>query len=86
MPNNMKVAFDKTPGFSWMRVLPPAGVFSTPVISDNGNKPTINDTNNGQNTSGSYVYALRVNLNGTVHTTITRIGRATSTNPIIINK
>jgi hypothetical protein len=77
---------DPSPGFSWMGALPRAGLFSAPVISDNGKKLTINDTNNGQNTSGSYTYALRVNLNGTVYTTITRLGRATNTNPIIINK
>jgi hypothetical protein len=76
---------DPNPGFQWISA-PPAGVFSSPSRSPNGNQLTITDTNNSANTAGSWTYVLRVNVGGTVYSTKTISLTATTTNPVIINK
>jgi hypothetical protein len=76
---------DPNPGFQWISA-PPAGVFSSPSRSPNGNQLTITDTNNSANTAGSWTYVLRVNVGGTVYSTKTISLKATTTNPVIINK
>ena len=73
------------PGFEWINA-PPAGVFSSPSLSNNGNQLTITDTNNSASTAGSWTYMLHVNVGGTVYSTKTLSLAATTTNPIIINK
>jgi hypothetical protein len=76
---------DPAPGFAWISA-PPAGVFSSPSLSNNGNKLTITDTNNNANTAGSWTYMLRVNVGGTIYSTKTLSVAATDTNPWIRNK
>jgi len=76
---------DPNPGFQWISA-PPAGVFSSPSRSPNGNQLTITDTNNSANTAGSWTYVLRVNVGGTVYSIKTISLKATTTNPVIINK
>jgi hypothetical protein len=76
---------DPNPGFQWISA-PPAGVFSSLSRSPNGNQLTITDTNNSANTAGSWTYVLRVNVGGTVYSTKTISLKATTTNPVIINK
>jgi hypothetical protein len=61
---------DPSPGFEWIDA-PPAGIFSSPSRSPNGNQLTITDTNNNANTEGSWTYRLRVNVGGTVYSTNT---------------
>lgn len=76
---------DPYPGFAWVSA-PPAGIFSSPSRSPNGNQLTISDTNNSANTAGSFTYMLRVNVGGTVYSTKTLSLAATSTNPVIVNR
>ncbi len=76
---------DPNPGFAWISA-PPAGVFSSPTLSNNGNALTITDTNNNANTAGSWTYVLRVNVGGSVYSTKTLSIKATTTDPWIRNK
>ena len=76
---------DPNPGFAWISA-PPAGVFGTPSLSNNGNTLTITDNNTGSGTSGTWTYMLRVNVGGTVYSTKTLSIRATTTDPTIKNK
>ena len=76
---------DPNPGFEWITA-PPAGIFSDPSRSPNGNQLTISDTNNSSTTAGSWTYRLRVNVGGTVYSTKTLSLAATTTDPVINNK
>ena len=76
---------DPNPGFEWI-VAPPAGIFSAPSRSPNGNQLTISDTNNSATTAGSWTYRLRVSVGGTVYSTKTLSLAATTTDPVIKNK
>jgi len=76
---------DPNPGFEWISA-PPAGVFGSPSRSPNGNQLTISDLNNSADTAGSWTYMLRVNDGGTVYSTKTISLKATTTNPVIVNK
>ena len=74
------------PGFEWISA-PPSGVFGTPMVSQgSGNKLTITDLNTSAATQGNWTYILRVNVGGTVYSTKTTSLKATTTNPVIINK
>jgi hypothetical protein len=72
-------------GFSWNSA-PPAGVFGTPSLSNNGNQLSITDTNNSANTAGTWTYTLRITVDGTVYSSKTLSLAATDTNPWIKNK
>jgi hypothetical protein len=76
---------DPNPGFEWITA-PPAGIFSAPSRSPNGNQLTISDTNTGTGTTGSWTYRLRVNVGGTVYSSNALSLTATTTSPVIINK
>lgn len=76
---------DPAPGFAWISA-PPEGIFSPPSRSPNGNQLTISDVNNSSGTAGSWTYVLRVNVGGTVYSTKTISLKATTTNPVIVNK
>lgn len=75
------------PGFEWVSNPPPApGVFGQPQIGSNGNSLTVVDHHPDSNSNGTWIYRLRVLLDGTVYQTTSEIGiAATSKNPIIIN-
>jgi hypothetical protein len=76
---------DPQPGFAWISQ-PPAGVFGTPTLSNNGNQLSITDSNPGQASAGTWTYVLRVNVGGTVYSTKTLSITGTDTNPWIRNK
>ena len=76
---------DPNPGFSWVSA-PPSGIFGTPTLSNNGNTLTMTDLNNSASTAGTWTYILRVNVGGTVYTSLTTSITATNTNPTIVNK
>ncbi len=76
---------DPNPGFSWVSA-PPSGIFGTPTPSNNGNQLTMTDLNNSASTVGTWTYILRVNVGGTVYTSLTTSITATNTNPTIVNK
>ena len=77
---------DPDPGFSWVSNPAPT-CFSAATIGANGNSLSINDTHGSSSSNGSWIYMLRVNLNGTVYTTTASTGiTATTNNPIIINR
>ena len=76
---------DPNPGFSWVSA-PPSGIFGTPTLSNNGNQLTMTDLNNSASTVGTWTYILRVNVGGTVYTSLTTSIMATNTNPTIVNK
>ena len=81
------VAMDAVPpGFSWVGVNPPAGLFGTPCVGANGNSLSITDNHVDSSTNGEWVYILRVNYNGNVITTTSTLLTGTTTNPAIINK
>src|SRR4051812_4692003 len=61
---------DPNPGFAWVTA-PPAGVFGTPTLSNNGNQLSITDNNPGPSSAGTWTYVLRVNVGGTVYSTKT---------------
>ena len=74
------------PGFEWISA-PPSGIFGTPTVSQgSGNQLTLTDLNNSAGTQGDWTYILRVNVGGTVYSTKTTSLKATTTNPVIINK
>jgi hypothetical protein len=84
-PGSFVSLSDPNPGFEWISA-PPAGVFSDPSRSANGNQLTIADTNDSASSAGSWTYRLRVNVGGTVYSTTTLSLGATTTNPAIINR
>jgi hypothetical protein len=72
-------------GFHWVTVpAPPQTIFSTPVV--NGNQISINDTNTGTNTQGTWMYQLTALINGQPYSTQVQRLSATTNNPIIVNK
>ena len=77
---------DSAPGFQWTSA-PPDGIFGTPTVSQgSGNQLTLTDLNTGTSTQGSWTYILRINVGGTIYSTKTTSLKATTTNPVIINK
>lgn len=76
---------DPNPGFAWLSA-PPAGVFGTPSLSNNGNQLTVTDTNNSANSTGTWTYVLRVNVGGTVYSSGSISITGTDTTPWIKNK
>jgi hypothetical protein len=77
---------DSAPGFQWISA-PPDGIFGTPTVSQgSGNQLTLTDLNTGTSTQGSWTYILRINVGGTIYSTKTTSLKATTTNPVIINK
>jgi len=77
-------------GFQWEQE-PPAGIFETPEVKDNGKHLTMVDNHSATNNSGgTWVYKLRVVYKDDIYTTttdLTRLGSgATPKNPVIINK
>jgi len=74
------------PGFEWVPPVPGAGIFGTPQIGANGNSLDLVDNHTSEDSDGSWIYRLRVSLNGCVYTTTASTGiTSTSNNPIIIN-
>jgi hypothetical protein len=66
---------------------PPDGISGTPVVSQgSGNQLTITDLDNSTYTQGSWTYMLRVKVGGSVYSTKTLSLKATTTNPVIVNK
>lgn len=81
------VAMDATPpGFEWVGVNPPAGVFGTPQVGANGNSLSITDNHVDSTSNGTWIYMLRVDYNGSVISTTASMPSGTVTNPVIINK
>jgi hypothetical protein len=76
---------DPNPGFSWVGTPPADTIFSLPTLSANGNQLSIIDLNNSASTTGTWTYMLRVNVGGTVYTTISTLPYETDTNPTIKN-
>jgi hypothetical protein len=74
-----------TPGFQWVTA-PPSGIFSTPEVSSNGNQISINDTNSGPSTQGTWTYILTAVINGQTYSTQVQRLSLTTNNPIIVNK
>ena len=77
---------DPNPGFAWIGTAPPATVFGTPTLSANSNQLSIVDLNNSASTTGTWAYILRVNVGGTVYSTISTLPTGTTTNPTVVNK
>ena len=77
---------DPDPGFAWVGMAPPSGVFGSPTLGANGNQLTISDLNNSSSTSGSWTYILRVSVGGVVYQSKTTSLAATTSNPTIVNK
>lgn len=75
------------PGFEWVSSpAPAAGIFGTPQIGANGNSLDLVDNHTNDDSDGSWIYRLRVSLNGCVYATTASTGiTSTSNNPIIIN-
>lgn len=76
---------DPNPGFAWIGTQPPAGVFGTPSISPNGNQLSISDNNTSPASAGEWTYVMRVNVGGTVYSTIATLPQGTNTDPSIKN-
>lgn len=76
-----------SPGFEWVSDPPPAtGVFSQPQIGSNGNSLNVVDNHPNSHSTGTWIYRLRVLLDGTVYQTTSQVSiTSTSKNPIIIN-
>lgn len=76
-----------SPGFEWVSDPPPGtDIFGEPDIGANGNSLSIIDTHATSGSNGTWIYRLRVLLNGTVYQTTSSAGvTSTSNNPIIIN-
>jgi len=72
------------PGFAFTGTQPPRGVFTSPTV--NGNQFTLNDLNNGPNSTGTWTYKLCINVGGTVYTTINTSPTGATTNPSLKNK
>ncbi|HET9033474.1 MAG TPA: hypothetical protein VFN25_11275 [Dokdonella sp.] len=90
LSGNAKTGFfvplsDPEPGFSWFRTKPSEGIFSDMAIRGNGKKLTVNDTNDNASSKGEWTYVMRVNVGGTVYSTIAVATIATNTNPTIRN-
>ena len=75
------------PGFEWVSDPPPAaGIFDEPQIGANGNSLNLVDNHPSDSSKGTWIYRLRVVLDGTVYQTTASTGvTSTSNNPIIIN-
>jgi hypothetical protein len=81
------VAMDAAlPGFSWIGVEPPDGLFGTPQVQANGNSLSITDNHVDSSSNGQWIYMLRVNYGGSVISTTASMPGGTVTNPVIINK
>lgn len=79
-----------TSGFSWISNTappPPAGVFSTPLLSENGKKITITDNNTAASSAGSWIYKLVATVGDQTYSTTTspHIEASTAINPRIQN-
>lgn len=75
---------EKEPGFEWTGNPPTSGIFSGAAIGKDGNL-TINDLNDAARTVGEWFYILRVNVGGTIYSTITTLLHGTTKNPSIKN-
>ena len=77
---------DAEPGFDWIQQ-PPAGIFSQPTISANGNSLSIQDTHTDSSSNGSWIYVIRIVYQGKIYSTTFETGvGGTVNNPVIINK
>jgi hypothetical protein len=77
-----------SPGFEWVSDPPPsAGIFGEPEIGANGNSLDLVDTHSNGDSDGTWIYRLRVLLDGTVYQTTSSAGVSdVRNNPIIINQ
>lgn len=74
------------PGFEWIQK-PPAGVFSLPEVSANGNSLSIQDTHKDSTSDGTWIYLIRVEYQKQIYETTYEVGiGGTANNPVIINK
>jgi hypothetical protein len=81
------VAMNATPpGFEWVGVNPPAGLFGTPQVQANGNSLSVTDNHVDSTSNGEWIYMLRVNYGGSVISTTASMPGGTVSNPVIINK
>jgi hypothetical protein len=82
------VAMDQPqPGFQWVGDPPADGIFGTSQVGANGNSLDLVDDHSHHDTDGTWIYQLRVELDGTVYSTVACIGPGeTKTNPVIINR
>jgi len=77
---------DSPPGFKWITT-PPAGIFSEPQITNNGRQLEIDDTNCSAATSGSWIYQIAINLNGTIYVSqASTLPQGSIKDPVIINR
>lgn len=73
-----------TSGFSWIET-PPAGIFGTPQLTDNGKKITITDNNTTASSAGSWIYKLVATVGNQTYSTTASSPAATANNPRIQN-
>jgi hypothetical protein len=74
---------DPNSGFYWIDT-PPTGVFSTPVLSANGNQITMTDTNNAS-PGGPWRYKLNATIQNVHYSTTSSTPKETTNNPQIKN-
>jgi len=64
---------------------PPAGIFGSPQISQNGNTMTMTDLNNSAATTGDWIYILKIEVDGQIYQSGQTSITGTATNPSIKN-
>ena len=64
---------------------PPQGIFSPPEVATNGQRMTMTDLNDDQDSTGTWIYMLSLTLDGQQYSTLTTIPTGTTTNPSIKN-
>lgn len=64
---------------------PPQGIFGPPELAANGQRMTMTDLNDGPGSGGSWIYMLRLTLDGTQYATRETLPTGTTTNPSIKN-
>ena len=76
---------DANPGFAWIGIQPPAGVFDKPKPPRPGTSLTVVDHHHNNQSDGTWFYVLRVISDGALYTTISASTPKTTTNPVIKN-
>lgn len=73
------------PGFRWLQPTPD-GVFGEPMPSGDFKQVSISDLNNSQQSKGTFIYQLWIEVDGVSYSTIAELGMRAATNPAIINR
>ena len=64
---------------------PPPGIFGPPEVAANGQRMTMTDLNDDQDSTGTWIYSLSLTLDGQEYSTQGTIPTGTTTNPSIKN-